>query len=110
MFGVLHTDGSGDQNPPVESLPDLYDELLTADREHGDVAVIHDETGWSMSAHRDGRLVFERLGTRGQSARHMIPVSKDRVIELWKRLIDGDIDGLLSEPWKPGYTEKQKTE
>lgn len=104
MFGVIHTDGSGDDNPPLDSLSDLYDELLTADQEHGDVAVVHDESGWSMSAHRDGRLVFERLGTRGQTARHMIPVPKERVLELWRRLIDGDVDGLLLEPWRPGYT------
>jgi hypothetical protein len=33
----------------------------------------------------------------------MIPVPKERVLEMWKRLIDGDIEGFLSEPWKPGY-------
>ena len=102
MFNILHTDESGEVNPPVEKLPDLYDELLTADREHGDVSVVHEDSGWSMSAHRDGRLVFEHLRTRG-SQRHMIPVPKAHVLELWKRLIDGDIDRLLQEPWKPGY-------
>jgi hypothetical protein len=104
MFGIIHTDGSGEDNPPLESLSDLYDELLIADREHGDVAVAHDDSGWCMSAHRDGRIVSERLGTRGTTARHMIPVPKERVLELWKRLIDGDIEGLLKEPWKAGYT------
>jgi len=104
MFGVIHTNGSGDDDPPVESLPDLYDELLTADREHGEVAVVHDDTGWCISAHRDGRLVFEHLGKGGE--RHMIPVPKERVLKLWMRLINGDIDGLLSEPWKQGYTER----
>ena len=105
MFGVLHTDGSGEDNPPLASLADLYDELLTADREHGDVAVINDDSGWCLSAHRDGRVVFGNLRDRG-SERHMIPVPKERVLELWKRLIEGDIDGLLKEPWKPGYTER----
>lgn len=107
MYGVTHTDGSGDDNPPLESLSLLYDELLTADREHGDVSVIHDDTGWSMSAHRDGRLVFEHLENGGE--RHMMYVPKSRVLELWKRLIDGDIDGLLMEPWKPGYVELTST-
>ena len=90
----------------MESLSGLYDELLSADREHGDVSVIHDDSGWCMSAHRDGRLVFGNLKDRGRSDRHMIPVPKERVLELWKRLIAGDINGLLSEPWKPGYAEK----
>ena len=104
MFSVIHTDGSGDENPAVESLSDLYDELFSADREHGDVAVVHDDSGWSMSVHRDGRLVFEHLGKGGE--RHMIPVPKERVLELWRRLIAGDIDSLLDEPWKPGYVER----
>jgi hypothetical protein len=101
MFSVVHTDGSGEENPTVEGLSELYDELVSADREHGDVAVIHEDTGWSMSAHRDGRLVFEHLAMGGE--RHMIPVPKERVLDLWRRLINGDIDGLLAEPWKAGY-------
>ena len=72
MFGISHTDGSGEDNPPVDSLSALYDELESADQELGDVAVIHDDTGWCMSAHRDGRLVFVDLGNGGP--RHMIPV------------------------------------
>jgi hypothetical protein len=55
-----------------------------------------------MSAHRDGRLVLGHLGGRG-TERHMIPVSKERILELWRRLIHGDVDGVLSEPWTPGY-------
>jgi len=101
MFSVVHTDGSGDENPPLESLSPLYDELLSADNEHGDVSVIHDDSGWSISAHRDGRVVFEHLARGGE--RHMIPMPKKRVLELWRRLIEGDIEGLLAEPWKPGY-------
>lgn len=106
MYGVGHIDGSGDDNPPVESISDLYDELLTSGIVDGSVAVMHDDSGWCMSAHRDGRLVFEHLGERG-TERHMIPVPKGRVLELWRRLIVGDIDGLLKEPWKPGYVERE---
>lgn len=57
-----------------------------------------------MSAHRDGRLVFEHLGHGGE--RHMFPVPKEQVIQLWQRLIGGDIEALLTEPWKPGYVER----
>jgi hypothetical protein len=103
MYGVIHMDASGEDNPPVESLSDLYDELASSGIIDGNVAVIHDDSGWCISAHRDGRVVFGHLGTGGD--RHMIPVSKERVLELWRRLIDGDIDSLLAEPWKPGYVE-----
>ncbi len=103
MFNVMHSDGTGEINPPVESLSDLYDELLAADREHGDVSVAHEESGWCISAHRDRRVVLEHL--RNGGPRHMIPVPKERVLDLWKRLINGNIGGLLSEPWRQGYTE-----
>jgi hypothetical protein len=65
---------------------------------------VHEDSGWCMSAHRDGRLVLGHLGKGGE--RHMMPVTKQHVLELWIRLIDGDIDGLLSEPWKQGYVER----
>lgn len=101
MFGVIHMDRSGENNPPIESLSNLYNELFSSGIVDGDVSVIHDDSGWGISAHRDGRVVFEHLKNGGE--RHMIPVSKERVLALWKQLIDGDIDGLLKEPWKPGY-------
>ena len=108
MFGVIHMNGSGDNDPPLDSLSSLYDELVDADSEHGDVAVVHDESRWCISAHRDGRAVFERLGDRGKSARHMAHVTKERIINLWNRLIHGDIDSILGEPWKEGYNEELK--
>lgn len=54
-----------------------------------------------LQALSDGRAVLEHLGRGGE--RQLFPVSEDRVLELWGRRIDGDIDGLLAEPWTPGY-------
>ena len=102
MYGVIHMDASGEDNPPLESLPDLYDELFTSGITDGNVSVINDDNDWSISAYRDGSLVFGKIGDP-ESERHMISVPKDVVLKLWKRLVDGDIDGLLKEPWKPGY-------
>ncbi len=103
MFGIIHLDGSGDDGTSLDVLSPLYDELLTADFEHGDVAVVHEQSGWCISAHRDGRVVFGHLGEGGD--RHMIPVTKEQVLILWRRLIDGDINDLLAEPWVTGYGE-----
>jgi len=33
----------------------------------------------------------------------MTNVPKARVLELWMRLIEGDIETLVGEPWLPGY-------
>lgn len=101
MFSVIHMDASGDDDPAVESLTDLYDELESSGIVDGNVAVINQDSGWCLSAHRDGRLVFEHLGDGGEC--HMLPVSKARVLELWQRLVAGEIDRLLTEPWIPGY-------
>jgi hypothetical protein len=101
MFSIVHRHGSSDKNPSLDSLSDLYDELQLDDIEHVDVTVVHDDSGWAMSAYGSGRLIFEHLGEGGE--RHMIPVSKDRVLELWRLLAAGDIDTLLKEPWRPGY-------
>jgi hypothetical protein len=106
MYGIIHRDGSGEDNPPLGRLSALYDELLDTDLEHGDVAVVHDDSHWCMSAYRDGHLVFEKLGTRGITARHMLAVRKEHVLNFWRRLIDGDIDGLLLEPWTIGYMKE----
>ena len=104
MYGVIHMDGSGDTNPPIASLPELYDELLLSGIFDGNVSVINDESGWAVSAHRDGRLVFEHLGGEG-SPQHMKSVPKERVVELWKLLIAGDLDAIRSDLWIPGYTD-----
>lgn len=104
MFGVLHMDASGDEDPPIESLSALYDELWSSGIMDGNVAVIHD-SGWCISAHRDGRVTFEHLSEGGE--RHMRPIPKLRVLELWQRLIDGDITHLLHEPWIFGYVESE---
>lgn len=101
MYSILHTDGSGDSNPPLTTLPALLDELKIADREHGDVAVVHEATAWCLSAHRDGRLVFENL--RHGCEHHMVPVGRAKVLELWGLLIAGQLDAIWREPWKPGY-------
>jgi hypothetical protein len=101
MISIIHWDGTSEPTPDIGSLGDLFDELATADREHGDVSVVDEESGWCMTAHRDGRLVFENLSMGGE--RHMKPVSKDRVLQLWRLLADDQIEAILREPWVLGY-------
>lgn len=103
MHGVIHMDGSGEDDFPPEKFFDLYDELFNAGIFDGSVAVINDDNGWSISAHRDGRVVYEHLSEEGIS-RHMIPVRKDKVIQLWNNLITWNVEALEAEPWRDGYT------
>lgn len=34
----------------------------------------------------------------------MHPVKKNEVLELWSMLADGEIEKLLSQEWRDGYT------
>jgi len=105
MFTISHMDDSSERDASLNSLSGLYDELYLSKILDGEVPVTNQDSGWCISAYRDGRIVFGNLKDPNveQSDRHMIPVPKERVLELWKRLIAGDIDSLLKEPWKPGY-------
>lgn len=101
MFTITHMDKSDEEDPKLGDLSRLYDELENSGIIDGDVCVIDQNTGWCMSAHRDGRLVLEHLGEGGE--RHMIPVNKQVVIELWEMLINGRLHDVLKHPWKSGY-------
>ncbi len=103
MFSVSHSYGGGETNPPIQCLSDLYDELQSADAEHGDVAVTNEDTAWSISAHRDGRVCLMNFAGKGPDM-HMVPVSKEQVLALWRLLIDDEINEILVQPWKAGHT------
>ncbi len=70
------------------------------DSEHGSLAVTH-ESEWNMSVSRGGYVVFENLETGG--ARHLNGVSTGKVVELWRRLANGDLIALADEAWIDGY-------
>lgn len=46
-------------------------------------------------------LVLEHLSDGGE--RHMKPVAKEKMLELWHLLISGDLDAVRAAPWQPGY-------
>lgn len=102
MFSIIHMDGSDEENFPIEKLEDLYEELMVSSISDGNVAVIHDATGWCISTYRDKRVVLGHLGVEGKDM-HMHPVPRSKTIELWTRLAKGEIESLKSEPWLPGY-------
>jgi hypothetical protein len=94
----------GDMEPCTasSSLASLAAELEQASREHGSVAVTN-EDGWSLSLRVCGRLVLENVENPSEGPRHMSNVGTSEVVELWKLLIDGEIDRVLKRRWLPGY-------
>lgn len=101
MFSIMHVDQSGDDNPSLDVLPELFDELSRTDFPERSVAVINEDSGWCLAVYPDGRIVFQNLSEN--AAKHMIPVPKPKVVHLWRALATGDMDTVLKEPWIPGY-------
>jgi hypothetical protein len=104
MITTRNIDDTGDSDPTDLQLSALYEQLPDSAQEHGDVSVTDEESGWCLSAHRDGRIVLANLIDFDREARHMHPVSKDKVLELWLALRDSNFDRIEAQPWKPGYS------
>jgi hypothetical protein len=101
-FIITHRYGDQERSTSAEVLPALLRELddRKEDTEHGSVAVTH-ESEWCMEVFRGGHVTFAHLEEGGAS--HMRDVSEVRILELWRRLAEGDVASVQKEPWKPGY-------
>ena len=94
--------GAVEKNPSIERLRELLQSLDMEDNEHPDVALKH-ETEWCLSAYPGGLLVWENAEVDEGIARHMKCVPRERVLDLWLALAQGDLAAIEVEPWLPGY-------
>lgn len=95
------SNGLGDSKdmPSEAELRQFLEGIEPADEEHG-AAWVSDEFDNSLEFNGDGTLVFSR-GTDGAS-RHISGVTNARALELWLLLIQGRLDDLEGQPWRPG--------
>ena len=101
-YFIHHRGGEYEREPTLDRLSTLYDELKYEDDEHPDVSLTH-ESEWSLGAFGSGLLVWENVAETDVKPRHMKNVSKDKTIELWKKLAQGKIEEIDKEPWLSGY-------
>ena len=101
-YHITHRWGDMEDEPPLDSLSALYDELEYEDEEHTSVSLTH-ESEWDLGAYGGGLLIWENLETENNEARHMENVPKEKVLELWRKLAQGKINEINQEPWLPGY-------
>lgn len=100
-FGVTDRWGADESNVSVTRMRELLTSLNIEDEEHPDVALTH-ESEWCLSAFPGGLLVWENVEF-GTDPKHMRNVDREKVLELWCKLAEGDIDAVSSEPWLDGY-------
>jgi hypothetical protein len=105
--------GGSEDSPSAERMREILSELDAVDPEHPDTWLTH-ESGWTLSAHETGLLVFENTDTDAPP-RHMRGVPRARTLELWLKLASGQLSEVENEPWFPGYgveplTDVQRTE
>jgi hypothetical protein len=101
-YFVSHRMTGDEPELPSDGWPDVLDELEQDDPEHPDVSLTH-ESGWCLGAYRDGALVWENVDDLDRPPMHMVPVDRDRVLELWGLLAAGDIEAVSRADWQPGY-------
>ncbi|HEX8456329.1 MAG TPA: hypothetical protein VF656_03325 [Pyrinomonadaceae bacterium] len=101
-FNIVHRGGWFEDKPSIEMFEELYNERFIEDDEHLSVSVAH-ESEWYLSLYPDGEIVWENVEATDNEPRHMDDVPKDKVLELWTKLANGDIESIEAEPWLPGY-------
>lgn len=101
-FSATNRWGACAADPSVDHLRELLQSLDIEDDEHPDVSLKH-ETEWCLSAFPSGKLVWENVEDEVDRPRHMVHVSRERVLDLWLKLARGDLAAIEAEPWLPGY-------
>jgi|SoiMethySBSTD1v2_1073268.scaffolds.fasta_scaffold1067435_2 hypothetical protein len=102
-YYIVDRMGGGDDrhDPSVDRMRFHLRSLDPEDEEHGSVRLVHRESGWGLEYFGD-RLILQNTTIRG-SQRHLIGISAERALELWKTLSERNIDEVMQESWKPGY-------
>lgn len=101
-FSITHLDGSMEQPKDHSVLASLLEELVHADIEHGDVAVLH-ESGWTLTVTSNGRVIWENVES-DLRPRHLNGLAHDEVIRLMDLVARGAHDAVDAQPWSPGYS------
>ena len=87
--------------PSVETMRRVLATLEIEDQKHPDVSLTH-ESGWCLSAFFNGLLVWENAEKQSEG-RHMARVPREKMLELWQALAQGDLERVEAEAWVAGY-------
>ena len=102
LYHTTDIDGVSLLNPDADALRELLaqlDDPAAEDAEHPDVALIHDPSGWSISAFPGGTVILENLEDEDEAPLYMNAVSRRDALQLWLELARGEIERVRKRPW-----------
>ncbi len=95
--------GAMEDEPTLERMRQVLNQLDSEDKEHCSVSLTHDSE-WNLGAYPGGLLVWENLEA-DNPPRHMNDVSGEQVLALWIQLSKGNLAYIEEQPWLPGYED-----
>jgi hypothetical protein len=101
-FHVTSRWGGDESKASTDRMSEILAELDSVDDEHCSVSLTH-ESEWCLGAYPGGLLVWENL--EDGDPRHMNNVSRERVLDLWMQLSEGNVEAIEAEAWLPGYED-----
>lgn len=104
-YQIVDGFGDGIDNPSVEQMRKFLDRLDINDKEHSEVWLTHNQTSWTLSCFPSSKVVFYRISDEFEyQPRHLINVSRDKMLELWQKLANGQLVDLEKELWMIGHS------
>jgi hypothetical protein len=94
---ITHIYGEMESDPTPGQLAALIEELDLADEEHPDVAV-SDESGWTLSAFSDGRVLWQNVED-GDEEFLLAGVPRGEVLRLFELVAASGLEAIHKEPW-----------
>lgn len=108
---VYHTTdlaGVSELNPDTRQMREVLAQLDSPEADeaaHPDVSLMEHASGWAITAYASGVVTLENFEEADRAPKHMKPVTRTQVLEMWLELSRGEIRRLLARPWTgPGDT------
>lgn len=103
LFHTTDIDGISELNPSSKKMREILaslDDPDTESEEYPDVSLVHDSSGWSLSAFPSGVVTFENLDDKDRAPRYIRNVSRDEAHRMWLELSRGEIESLNGRQWR----------
>jgi hypothetical protein len=96
--------GDSIDKPSLAEMRKLLFDVDPNDDEHGDAWLSADDHTLEWSGVDSGRLVYwRRAKAKGRDGpRHLVGVTRERTLELWRMLAEGHLEEVERQAWLPG--------